>query len=76
LLDLFVEGFVPLETLDPEADYNFRATTRSFVPGRRAGRSRAPALRLGDSVSVRVDRIDSMRKQVQFSLLGVVAKRR
>ena len=71
LYDLFVEGLVPLETLDPRADYRFREATRSLAPVRRSGaRGGAPAYRIGDRVRVRVDRIDLMQRKVQFSVLG------
>ncbi len=69
LMDMFVEGVVPMETLDSAADYHFREATRSLVPGRRSSTKGAPAFHLGDRVRVRVDRIDVMRKQVQFSVL-------
>jgi ribonuclease R len=70
LLELFVEGFVPLESLDPRADYFFREPTRSIAPGRRSQVKDAPAFRLGDRLRVRVDRIDRLLKQIQFSVTG------
>ncbi|HXE75642.1 MAG TPA: VacB/RNase II family 3'-5' exoribonuclease [Candidatus Xenobia bacterium] len=68
LLELFVEGFVPLESLDPAADYFFREPTRSIAPGRRSKVKDAPTFRLGDRIRVRVDRIDRVLKQIQFSV--------
>jgi ribonuclease R len=73
LYDMFVEGVVPLETLDPRADYQFREATRSLVPGRKSRAKNAPAYRIGDRVKVRVDRIDMMARRVQFSVLGHTA---
>jgi ribonuclease R len=70
LLELFVEGFVPLETLHPDADYYYRETTRSIAPGRRSRVPDAPAFRMGDRVRLRVDRIDRVRRQLQFSVVG------
>ncbi|MGH9777979.1 MAG: ribonuclease R family protein [Candidatus Acidiferrales bacterium] len=70
LLEMFVEGFVPLESLDPRADYFFREPTRSIAPGRRSQVKDAPAFRLGDRLRVRVDRIDRLLKQIQFSVTG------
>jgi len=70
LLEMFVEGFVPLESLDPRADYFFREPTRSIAPGRRSQVKDAPAFRLGDRIRVRVDRIDRLLKQIQFSVTG------
>ncbi|MGH9862690.1 MAG: ribonuclease R family protein [Candidatus Acidiferrales bacterium] len=73
LMELFVEGFVALETLDARADYYFREPTRSIAPGRRSQVPDAPAFRLGDRVRVRVDRIDHLRKQIQFSVVSKLA---
>jgi ribonuclease R len=70
LLEMFVEGFVPLETLDPGADYYFREPGRAIVPGRRSQLPGAPSFRLGDRVRVRLDRIDHLLKQIQFSVLA------
>jgi ribonuclease R len=58
LLELFVEGFVAIDTLDPDADYYYREATRSIAPGRRSRVPKAPAFRLGDRVRVRVDALD------------------
>ncbi|MBI2956293.1 MAG: VacB/RNase II family 3'-5' exoribonuclease [Acidobacteria bacterium] len=73
LLELFIEGLVPLETLDPAADYFYREATRSIAPGRRNRVPDAPAFRLGDHVRVRVDRIDRLLKKIQFSVVGAAA---
>lgn len=69
LLELFVEGFVALETLDPDADYYYREATRSIAPGRRSRVPNAPAFRMGDRIRVRVDAIDRDRKQIRFSVI-------
>ncbi len=68
LLEMFVEGFVPLESLDPAGDYFFHDTTRSIASGRRSKVKDAPAFRMGDRIRVRVDRIDRLLKQIQFSV--------
>ncbi|MGH9805050.1 MAG: S1 RNA-binding domain-containing protein, partial [Candidatus Acidiferrales bacterium] len=70
LLEMFVEGIVPLETLDRDADYYYREPTRSIAPGRRSRVPGAPAFRMGDRVRVRVDRIDRTRRKLQFSVVG------
>ncbi len=70
LLELFVEGFVPLETLDRDADYYYREATRTIAPGRRSRVPNAPAFHLGDRIRVRVDRIDRQRRQIHFSVVG------
>jgi len=69
LMDLFVEGVVALETLDPAADYYFREPTRSIAPGRRSRVPDAPAFHLGDRLRVRVDRIDRQQKRLHFSVV-------
>lgn len=69
LLELFVEGFVALETLDPGADYYYREATRSIAPGRRSQLRDAQAFRLGDRVRVRVDAIDRLLRKIQFSVV-------
>jgi ribonuclease R len=63
LLDLFVEGFVKINSLDDD-DYWFRDRPVCLV-GRRHGKS----FRLGDRLKVRVDRIDRFRKRVDFSVV-------
>jgi len=70
LLEMFVEGFVALETLDPAADYYYREATRSIAPGRRSRVAGASAFRLGDRLRVRVDRIDRQQKRIHFSVAG------
>ena len=73
LMEMFVEGIVPLETLDRDADYYYREPTRSIAPGRRSRVPNAPAFRMGDRVRVRVDRIDRTRRKLQFSVVGPAA---
>jgi ribonuclease R len=68
LLDLFVEGFVKIGSLDDD-EYWFRDRPVGLV-GRRFGR----AFRLGDRVKVGVDRIDRFRKRIDFSVVGKVAR--
>ncbi len=68
LMDMFVEGLVPLETLDPAADYQFREATRSMTPGRKNRSGAAPSYRIGDRVKAQVDRVDALARQIHFSL--------
>ncbi|MBI4466734.1 MAG: VacB/RNase II family 3'-5' exoribonuclease [Acidobacteria bacterium] len=70
LMELFVEGFVPLETLDPAADYYYREATRSISAGRHSRIADAPAFRMGDRIRVRVDRIQRLEKRIYFSVAG------
>lgn len=63
LEDLFVEGLVPIETL-PGDRFGYQESSRRVV-GRRTGR----AYQIGDRVSVRLDRVDAMLRQFQFSVV-------
>ncbi len=63
LTDLFVEGFVPLESLEDDR-YVYREHQRAVV-GRRSNR----AYRLGDRVRARLDRIDRSGSKLEFSLV-------
>jgi ribonuclease R len=62
LTDLFVEGFVPLESFEDDR-YVYRERLRAVV-GERSKR----AYRLGDRVTVRLDRIDRASNKLQFSV--------
>ncbi len=63
LTDLFVEGLVPLNTLDDD-HYIFHEDTRQII----GQRSRKP-YSLGNRVRVLVDRIDPAEKKIQFAIL-------
>jgi ribonuclease R len=64
VVDAFVEGFVHASTMIDD-DYMFRTRTRSLV-----GRHTKRAFKIGDSVRVRLDRVDRGRHLVDFSVLG------
>jgi ribonuclease R len=67
LTDLFVEGLVPLNTLDTwdqNDRYTYHEDTRQII----AQRSRK-TYSLGDRVRVLVDRIDPVEKKIQFAVL-------
>jgi ribonuclease R len=64
LADLFVEGFVPLETLEDDR-YIYRERSRAIV-GRHTGKS----FQLGERLSVRLDRIDRDGNKLLFSVAG------
>ncbi|HVM91769.1 MAG TPA: RNB domain-containing ribonuclease, partial [Terriglobales bacterium] len=73
LTDLFVEGLVPLQTLDDD-HYTYHENTRQII-GQRSRKSYS----LGDRVRVLVDRIDPVEKKIQFAVIEeeqVGAKRR
>jgi ribonuclease R len=61
--DLFIEGLVPLATLQDDR-YMFRDTDRQIV-GTRNGR----VFKMGQRVSVLLDRIDRQQRRLQFALL-------
>ncbi len=63
LVDLFVEGFVPLANLDDDR-YIYREKLRAIV-----GQHTNKAFRLGDRISVRLDRIDRTGIKLEFSLV-------
>jgi ribonuclease R len=62
LTDLFVEGLVPLNTLDDD-HYTYHENTREII-GQRSRR----IFRLGQRVRVLLDRIDPVEKKLQFAL--------
>jgi ribonuclease R len=67
LTDLFVEGLVPLNTLDSgdkNDRYTYHEDTRQII-GQRSRRTYS----LGDRVRVLVDRIDPVEKKIQFAVL-------
>jgi ribonuclease R len=63
LEDLFIEGLVPIDTL-PGDRYGYQENTRRIV-GQRSRRQFA----IGDEVRVRLDRVDSVDKKLQFSVV-------
>ena len=62
LTDLFVEGFVPLDSLADD-HYIYRERFRAIV-----GQHTKKAYRLGDRVRVRLDRIDRSGNKLEFSV--------
>ena len=62
LTDLFVEGFVPLESLADDR-YTYRERYRAVI-GQHTGR----AFHLGDLLRVRLDRIDRSGNKLEFSV--------
>ena len=80
LLDLFVEGLLPMGALEEAAGGRcmFRERDHAIVSvsegdaGRRGSRGKkaAPlAWKLGDRIRVRAERIDPMRRRVEFALV-------
>jgi ribonuclease R len=63
LANLFIEGLVPIDTLTGDR-YNYSENTRK-ITGERTRR----AFSIGDTVRVRLDRIDALERKLQFSLV-------
>jgi ribonuclease R len=63
LEDLFIEGLVPMDTL-PNDRFAYHENTRKII-GERTRRQ----FSIGDKVSVRLDRVDSVENKLQFSLV-------
>jgi len=83
LLELFVEGLLPIGALEEAADARctFREHDHAIVSmpggdsGRRGSRGKKPAQlawKLGDRIRVRAERIDPMRRRVEFALVPSV----
>ncbi len=73
LIDMFIEGLVPLASLADDR-FQYHENTRQII-GQRSRRTYS----LGDPVRVLVDRIDRMQKRIQFALVEerpVPAKRK
>ncbi len=62
LTELFVEGLVPLATLTDDR-YSYHENTREII-----GQRTRKTYRLGQRVSVIVDRIDPVEKKIQFAV--------
>jgi ribonuclease R len=87
LFEVFVEGLLPINALEDAAGTRvvFRERDHAMValsggegrrgaPGARRGRGTKPkelAWHLGDRVRVRAERIDPMRRRVEFAIAGV-----
>jgi ribonuclease R len=63
LSDLFVEGLVPIDSLEGD-HYTFRENTRQIIGGRTR-----KMYSIGDKVRVLVDRIDQGLRKVQFAVV-------
>ncbi len=66
LIDLFVEGLVPLGTLTDDR-YTYHENTREII-GQRSHKTYG----LGQKIRVIVDRIDPVEKKIQFAVLEPV----
>ena len=70
LADLFIEGLVPLDSLEDD-HYTFRENTRQIV-----GARTRKTYSIGDKVKVLVDRIDPVARKIQFALVEERPKKR
>ncbi len=68
LEDLFVEGLVPLDAI-PSDRFHYEENSRLIV-GQRTGF----VYRVGDHITVRLDRVDEIEKTMQFALAGAAGK--
>ena len=64
LTDLFVEGLVPMETL-PGDRYLYHENGRKII-----GERSRKIYSIGDQVRVRLDRVDSVERKLQFAIAG------
>jgi ribonuclease R len=73
LMEVFVEGLVPMSMLEEFSGERctFRESDRSIVAPRRR-----IVFRLGDRVRVRAERIEPMLRRVEFALLGKLETRK
>jgi ribonuclease R len=70
LADLFVEGLVPIDTLVGER-YHYHENARKII-GERSRR----VFSIGDTVHVRLDRVDAVERKLQFSVAEPLPKSR
>ncbi len=70
LADMFIEGLVPLDTLQGDR-FHYHENTRNII-GERSRR----AFSIGDKAQVRLDRVDAVEKKLQFSIVDPAQRRR
>ncbi|HSA93797.1 MAG TPA: S1 RNA-binding domain-containing protein, partial [Terriglobales bacterium] len=63
LMDMFVEGLVPIATLAGDR-YTFRENTRQII-----GERTRKKFSLGDRVRVLLDRVDRFQRKLQFAMV-------
>ncbi|MCW5964203.1 MAG: VacB/RNase II family 3'-5' exoribonuclease [Bryobacterales bacterium] len=68
LEDLYVEGLVPLSALGDDR-FHFEETTRRIV-----GQRSSQVFKVGDNITVRLDRVDEIEKTMSFSLAGILGR--
>jgi ribonuclease R len=63
LVDLFIEGLVPIDSLEGD-EFTFRENTRQII-----GNHSRKTFSIGDKVRVLADRIDPVQHKIQFALV-------
>ena len=63
LTEMFIEGLVPIDTLEDDL-FTYRENTRQII-GQRSGK----IFSIGDRVRVLADRIDHVQRKIQFALV-------
>ncbi len=69
LMDMFIEGLVPLSTLTDD-QYTYHDNTKQIV-----GQRTRKKYSLGDKVRVLLDRIDSVQRKIQFAVVEEMPSR-
>ena len=69
LADMFIEGLVPISSLEDDR-YTFHENTKQII-----GQRSKKAYSLGDRVRVILDRIDQVQRKLQFAVLDEAAAR-
>ena len=67
LANLFIEGLVPIDTLAGD-EYLYHENTRKII-----GKRHRRQFSIGDSVHVRLDRVDGVEKKLQFGFVKFVS---
>jgi len=63
LTDMFIEGLVPMDTL-PGDEFHYHENSRKII-----GKRHRRQFSIGDSVVVRLDRVDGVEKKLQFGFV-------
>lgn len=70
LTEMFIEGLVPIDTLEDDL-FTYRENTRQII-GQRSGK----IFSIGDRVRVLADRIDHVQRKIQFALVPDEAQKK
>src|SRR6185295_9348440 len=70
LTELFIEGLVPIETL-PGDHYRYHENGRKII-----GERTRKTYSIGDQISVRLDRADSIDRKLQFAIAAAGVRKK